>query len=151
MEEEDNFLDEEQLFFKRFPAEKQDQVRGLVNYATLMGLTGKDLISIGGKLDRLNLAQKIKHNKDIVAGFKLHTIRGTRGIAHDMDSCFRIKTVDGSYRFDAYGSAWRIHSSKTNARKTHDPNDYELGRWNRRHYRYRMLLDIHYGIFQLNF
>ncbi len=53
-------IDEEGLFFRRFPAEKQDQVRALVNYATLMGLSGKDLVSIGGKLDRI----KAKREKD---------------------------------------------------------------------------------------
>lgn len=44
--------DEQELKFKRFSDDKQEQVRQLVAYTTLMGLTGKDLISIGNKLER---------------------------------------------------------------------------------------------------
>ena len=45
--------DDLEINFKRFPREKQEQIRQLVNYATLMGLDGKDLISIGSKLERI--------------------------------------------------------------------------------------------------
>ena len=44
--------EEKELKFRRFGDEKQEQVRQLVAYITLMGLTAKDLISIGNKLER---------------------------------------------------------------------------------------------------
>jgi len=49
---------EEDLTFRRFSPEKQEQIRQLVSYTTLLGLTGKDLISIGGRLDRLVSAKE---------------------------------------------------------------------------------------------
>jgi hypothetical protein len=50
--------DEIQLEFRRFSADKQEQVRQLVAYTQLMGLTGKDLVSIGGKLERIRKRQE---------------------------------------------------------------------------------------------
>ena len=50
MEEQEQ---ERELVFRRFPEAKQEQVRQLVAYCTLMGLNGKDLVSIGGKLARI--------------------------------------------------------------------------------------------------
>ena len=38
--------------FKRFSEDKQEQIRQFVSYAQMMGLTGKDIRSIGDKLDR---------------------------------------------------------------------------------------------------
>ena len=45
--------DEKELIFRRFPEDKQEQIRQLVAYTTLMGLSGTDLVSIGGKLNRI--------------------------------------------------------------------------------------------------
>ena len=57
---------EDELIFKRFPEEKQEQVKQLVAYARLMGLDGKDLVSIGGKLDRTRTAEEWRRNKQLV-------------------------------------------------------------------------------------
>jgi hypothetical protein len=54
---------EEELLFKRFPADKQEQVRQLVAYAQLMGLDGKDLVSIGGKLDHIKASAEFLGKK----------------------------------------------------------------------------------------
>ena len=51
-------LDQDEIIFCRFPEAKQPQVRQLVQWARLLGLTGRDLISIGGKLDRLRAATR---------------------------------------------------------------------------------------------
>lgn len=50
--------DTDELKFRRFSEDKQEQVRQLVAYTTLMGLSGKDLISIGTKLERIRKMQK---------------------------------------------------------------------------------------------
>lgn len=155
-QEDSNVFDEEQLFFKRFPAEKQDQVRGLVNYATLMGLTGKDLVSIGGKLDRLKDQRELARNKEIVKNINAQPIGQDRK-RYDpeaaMDDRFKIIVVGGSYSFVRnYSDGWKIQSSSTKVIKTHQPDEYHLGRvgWRRR-LRYAMMLDIANGKFQLNF
>lgn len=59
--------DDLEINFKRFPREKQEQIRQLVNYATLMGLDGKDLISIGSKLERIKSNATIQENRKIIA------------------------------------------------------------------------------------
>jgi hypothetical protein len=142
-------LDEETMFFKRFPKEKQDQIRGLVNYVTLMGLTGKDLVSIGGKLDRLKSSQEIKRNKEIVKSFTCLPIGNDQSIS----GRFKLAGRDGYYKFDERYSGYTVTSYKTKVTKSHDPSSWNLGRgmsWNDRKRAY-MLLDIANGVFTLNF
>ena len=151
-------MDEAELIFKRFPEEKQDQIRGLVNYATLMGLTGKDLVSIGGKLDRIKSARERASNMEIVKGFTCLPIgidaRRARVESH-LDQRFKLKTTTGSYNFKCEYSSWRIESLATKKVVNHrvDAYDYELGQslsWDRRS-RYAVLLDISAGKLKLNF
>jgi len=53
---------EQDLQFRRYSPEKQEQIRQLVCYATLMGLEGRDLISIGGTWQRSTTARQRKEN-----------------------------------------------------------------------------------------
>lgn len=116
------------LEFKRFSKEKQDQIRALVNYATLMGLNGKDLVSIGGKLERVKLKRDIMERRSIIESMDLSPI-GT-----DRDFNRRWAYVDGSgvrYYFDnlSYRSV-RITNCATKKSKIEDINDdYDVGRW----------------------
>lgn len=64
---------EKELVFKRFPEEKQEQVRQLVSYCTLMGLTGKDLVSIGGKLARIDERREIQNLIQIAQDYEAST------------------------------------------------------------------------------
>lgn len=151
---------EEEIFFKRFPAEKQDQVRGLVEYATLMGLSGKDLVSIGGKLDRLKSGAERERNMEIVRSFEMLPIGDDKRwrssyLQDHLDQRFKIKTVGGAYNFDYSYSTWSVKSLKTGVTVSHrvDGWAYELASslaWTRRN-RYAMILDIAHGKFQLNF
>jgi hypothetical protein len=152
-------MEEEEIFFKRFSAEKQDQVRGLVEYATLMGLSGKDLVSIGGKLDRLKTSAEKNRNLEIIRSFALEPIgddRKRKGnyLEERFDRRFKIKTVNGTYRFDSAYSGWKIQNVATGVIVHHNPDNYayEMGNpgWSRRS-RYAMILDIANGHFQLNF
>lgn len=64
-------MDEDlELEFRRFPKEKQEQIRQLVSYCTLMGLTGEDLISIGGKLARNAAKTESKRNIEIAKSYE---------------------------------------------------------------------------------
>ncbi len=144
-------MDEEELVFKRFPAEKQDQVRGLVNYATLMGLTGKDLVSIGGKLDRIKLARDRVRNKELADSVRIEPI-GKASMSTTVDR-FKIVTTSGTYHFQSSYNTWKVTSLKTKVSKSHTPDWHDFGtraRWQIRAQK-SMLLDIATGTFQLNF
>lgn len=152
-------MEDELLFFKRFPKEKQDQVRGLVEYATLMGLSGRDLVSIGGKLDRIKASQEKARNLEIVKSVKILPIGDDKrykgsSLEDSLDNRFKIKTTTGSYNFSCSYSKWTVKSTKTGITQHHSPDNYsyELGNthWSRRS-RYAMILDIANGLFQLNF
>ena len=38
--------DQDEVIFRRFPDKKQEQVRQLVSWSRLLGLTGRDLVNI---------------------------------------------------------------------------------------------------------
>ena len=145
---------EEELLFKRFPAEKQEQVRQLVAYAQLMGLDGKDLVSIGGKLDRIRASAEYRRNKSLIeSSFTFLPVGRDTGEYH-LNSRWRIKTDSGSYTFQAQGwDVYRVRSNQTGAVRNHRASeDYSLGTgdyYKRR--RYAMMLDVANGIFPLNF
>lgn len=145
---------EEELLFKRFPAEKQEQVRQLVAYAQLMGLNGKDLVSIGGKLDRIKASAEYRRNKSLVEStFIFLNIGRDRG-EYALNNRWRIKTDSGSYTFTALGrDVYRVKSNKTGAVRDHRvTNDYSLGTgdyYKRR--RYAVMLDVCNGLLPLNF
>jgi len=111
MQQEQVSVDEEvTIEFSRFSKEKQDQVRALVNYATLMGLNGKDLVSIGGKLDRVKARREINTNRAIISNMDLRTI------GKDKDCWTRWAWVDSQgtkYYFDdvTYGSVFITNTS----------------------------------------
>ena len=145
---------EDELIFKRFPAEKQEQVKQLVAYARLMGLDGKDLVSIGGKLDRTRSAEEWRRNKQLVESSFQFLYVGKDSAPFHLNSRWRIKTVGGSYAFE--GASWgefRVRSNKTGVVRTHRAGqDYSLGTGDYyKQRRYAMMLDVAHGVFPLNF
>lgn len=155
-------MEDELLFFKRFPVEKQDQVRGLVEYATLMGLSGKDLVSIGGKLDRIKQAQAKVANMNIINSFECLPIgmdKKASSRSDAVDRRFRLKTANGTYTFEINGASyytetWKITSSTSKVTVKHAPDvwlyDLPKSNWTKRS-RYALLLDISAGKLKLNF
>jgi hypothetical protein len=79
-----NMEDEIDIEFKRFSKEKQEQIRQLVAYTTLMGLTGKDLVSIGGKLERMKEAEERKRRLAIVRTYPVIENYDNSQIAFDV-------------------------------------------------------------------
>jgi len=123
------------LHFKRFPKEKQDQVRALVNYATLMGLDGKDLVSIGGKLNRISEKRALEVNRTIIEGM------GCRPIHKDR-SCYNrwawTSPSGVTYHFTASYSRYEVTNTATKRRSTGYTNErYNFGR-----YRYQESSDL---------
>ena len=147
-------MEEAELLFKRFPVDKQEQVRQLVAYAQLMGLDGKDLVSIGGKLDRIKAAAEYKRNKSLIeTSFEFLNVGRDHG-EYSLNNRWRIKTDSGSYTFTAQGwDVYRVKSNQTGAVRDHRvTNDYSLGTgdyYKRR--RYAVMLDVAHGLLPLNF
>lgn len=137
----------------RFSKDKQEQLEQFVAYAQLMGLSGRDLVAIGGKIEREQAKQRKIANMEIVQGFECLPIGADD--KYQLDIRFKLKTVDGAYNFeDDSWSRWEITSLKTKAKRTHFVDTYE---WDlpKTHYRtrqrYAMLLDIASGKFKLDF
>jgi len=151
-------MDEEELFFKRFPESKQDQVRQLVSFATLMGLTGKDLVSIGGKLDRIKVAQDLKNRKQIIAGYVVSPIGKDANHSKSeqerkMQSRFKLETANGVYHFQHnHYNGFTVTNPRTKIKVNHTAQYRDWGRlsWIVRD-RYNVLMDVHEGLLQLNF
>jgi len=138
---------------KRFSKDKQEQLEQFVAYAQLMGLSGRDLVAIGGKIEREQAKQKKLANMEIIKGFECLPI-GSDSL-HDLNTRFKLKTSTGAYNFeDDSWSRWEITSLKTKVKRTHHVDTYE---WDlpKTHYRtrqrYAMLLDIASGRFKLDF
>ena len=142
----------EELIFKRFPADKQEQVRALVNYATLMGLDGKDLVSIGGKLDRIKVRREIEANRAIIESMDIQTIGKDTSLRH------RWAYVSDGVRYYFTNADWwgvNIRNSATN-KSRHVPirSSYNLGT----RFKYRenafladIMLNVYHGHVLLNF
>jgi hypothetical protein len=155
---EETIEEEVLLSFRRFSADKQDQVRALVNYATLMGLNGKDLMSIGGKLDRI--AKRRELERDIVIAEELCkscTLVGNDKKAPNTRDIRRWTYTDGSGRKWAFNDAdyWQVQvTSDTGVKKRFRNLDrYDIGRaarngsWNMK----QTMLNLHHGKIVLNF
>ena len=146
-----------EITFKRFPENKQEQIRQFVSYAQMCGLTGKDIRSIGDKLDRERKAEERKANMVIVNGFECLNIGEDAKLSdrkYRLNDRFKLKTATGTYNFkyDYYG--YRVTNQltkKTIAHKT-DVWAYELPTRNYDEItRYATLLDIAFGKLKLNF
>ena len=139
----------------RFSDVKQAQVDQLVAYAQLLGLTGRDLVAIGGKLDRDQKRERKKTNKAIIESFECLHIGNDIKNLHNLNNRFKINTASGTYKFERGGFAtYRITSMKTRVVIGHSPQyfNYDLPRTDyRTQQRYAMLLEIADGKFPLNF
>lgn len=139
---------------KRFSESKQDQVVQLVEYVTLLGITGEDLVSIGNKMIRDTANLKSKSNMEIIDSFECLPI----GEDHKskLDYRFKLKTANGAYNFNTgYRGMWHVSSLKTKKTVKHmtNPTFYDLPKTRdyARLYRYSVLLDIANGKLTLNF
>jgi hypothetical protein len=147
---------EKELSFRRFADDKQEQVRQLIAYTTLMGLTGKDLISIGGTLNRIKERQEQVANLHIAEGYaaKIATFGKTKS---DKETNTGRRWV----YVDALGAKWEfktvsfyqceITNRSTNKRKHFYLDVYFSKYLKGKGYMYNALLNLHYGNIQLNF
>lgn len=138
----------------RFSNARQDQVEQLISYAEMLGLSGRDLVAIGGKMDREQTKIKKIANMEIIRSFECLPIG--RDVINDHSIRFKLKTVHGAYNLESIDgwNMWAAVSLKTKVQKQHyvDMHEYDLPK---SHYRvksrYALLLDIASGRFPLNF
>lgn len=138
---------------KRFDPTKHDQLQGLLEWCQLMGLSGKDLVSLGGHIARMQTREEIQTNLAIVAGLNIQCV----GSDKKPETRCIVKTATGKYRldFDGYGynGLVTVTSYATKVKRGHRINQYELGgklSWRRRTL-YSALLDWHHGHLVLDF
>lgn len=142
------------LKLNRFSDARQDQVEQLISYAELLGLSGRDLVAIGGKMERERVKAKKTANMALVGTFECLPIG--RDTITERTVRFKLKTSTGAYNFENVDNwdHWTVLSLSTKVKKFHraDLYEYDLPRL---HYllrsRYTVLLDIALGKFLLDF
>jgi hypothetical protein len=135
---------------KRFDKAKHEQLQGLLEWCQLMGLTGKDLVSLGGHIDRSQAAAEAKRNRSLADTIKFDVV----GSDTEMSSRWSFKTAEG-VRYTFENASWKrvnVTSNKTKVRKVFHMEHYDLGRisWTRRD-RLQCALNIINGNIVLNF
>ena len=109
---------------KRFDKSKHDQLEQLIAWSTMMGLSGTDLVSLGGHIARAQAKEAAKRNVDLVDGLGCEPI----GKDDSMESRWKIKRGDVTYHFTKNG--WRdvrVTNTSTKASVYHQAGHYELG------------------------
>ena len=134
---------------KRFEKDKHDQLEQLIAWSQMMGLSGKDLVSLGGHIDRAQRAAESKSNQALAETIKFDPVGGDK----EMRDKWSYKTSDGRYTFES--SSWRqiyVVSNKTKVRKKFNLEYYEIGRmgWSKRD-RIQCALNIIHGRIVLDF
>ena len=135
---------------KRFSKDKHEQLEQLLSWCELAGITGKDLISLGGHIDRMQKTEQRDRNLEIVRGYQLDKIGDDSNI-YERDR-FSIKSVNGRYRFDGEGYDWVKVTSYTSKKAMRFPlPHYDVGRihW-RKAWVSRAVLAVHEGKIVLN-
>ena len=134
---------------KRFDKAKHDQLEGLLEWCQLMGLTGKDLVSLGGHIERSQQAAEAKSNRTLAETITFDTVGGDT----EMSNKWSYLTPDGRYTFqDARWGQITVVSNKTKVRKSFRTEMYPLGRmhWGKRD-RLQCALNIINGRIVLDF
>jgi hypothetical protein len=137
----------------RFNADKQDLIEQFVEYAQLMGLSGRDLVAIGGKLEREQKKERKLANMAIVKEFQCLPIG--KDSPHHLSYRFKLKTTDGAYNFTYDGwDRYEIVSLRTKVQRMVVVHswDHDLPKTDHRtRARYAVLLDIASGKIKLDF
>lgn len=142
-------------FLKRFPESKHEQIRQLMSYIEMCGVSGRDLVSIGGYIDRRRVSEQYQHAKARVQEFiDQKTIQPIgKDRSEQIVNRFKYKGLSGDYNFSGDWRDWEIVSVKTKVRQHYHPSNRDWPghlNWTRRAF-YDMVLDIAEGQIQLNF
>lgn len=89
---------DDKRFMSRFEAGKGPQIEQLISYVTLLGLSGTDLIAVGGKLERDKIRQEKIKNDEIINNFKIEKIGTDINVSYSRR--FKVKTINGNYNIE---------------------------------------------------
>ena len=152
--------DEKELIFRRFPEDKQEQIRQLVAYTTLMGLSGKDLVSIGGKLNRIEEKNQALNLIQIAQGYESSCVVFGKTDEGRKASTGRRWTYTDANRSKwtfTTQSLWNIEIYSHNTKKTkrfYINSEIPQGvrrQCNGKSFMYNALIALHTGQIKLNF
>lgn len=134
---------------KRFDKAKHEQLKGLLEWCALMGLTGKDLVSLGGHIDRAQATAEAKSNRTLAETIQFDPVCGN----DSMSNKWSYNTPNGRYTFN--DTSWgrvSVTSIKTKVCKNLKVEMYQLGRmnWQKRE-RLNCALNIIHGKIVLDF
>lgn len=116
----------EEVKFKRFSDEKQEQVRQLVAYTTLMGLTGKDLISIGNKLERERRNAEAERLWNIVDSYNIEPIGRYAGRNYRKSYIDGFKMVYNGKTYYFEDTNWyNVMIKQGNRKRSRQTKDYD--------------------------
>lgn len=141
---------QDKRFMRRFEAGKEAQIEQLISYVTLLGLSGNDLIAVGGKLEREKLRQERIRNDEIVASYKLEKIGSDDYI--DYHRRFKVRTLNGAYNFES--ESWNrciITNPKTKVKKYFTYENRPVSAKGHSRQVKQMVLALAYGDIKLDF
>ena len=109
-------------FLKRFPESKHEQILQIMTYIQMCGLSGRDLVSIGGWIDRQKISTEYRANKERIQGFiDQKTIRPIgRDHPDQMANRFKYRGTNGDYnfRYTGWSRKWDVTSMSTKITKS---------------------------------
>lgn len=146
-------LDEElekDLTFRRFNVEKQDQIRQLVSYTTLLGLDGNDLISIGGRLNRISKTREIQKNRTLAQEQFVRLKEVWNG--HHTNRRY-VYATDSGVKYQIEIDHWLkvlISNLQNNKKKSIIIEPYEVGTGSKGK-KYLIALNIYHGRIKIDF
>jgi hypothetical protein len=132
------------LKLKRFSEDKHEQIEQLIVWCQMMGLTGRDLVSIGGKLDRMNspttkIRDRFNHYREkykftLSDGYNpsaTFVLDGVTFVAEDADSNRRRSIAKWKVYPKGDVNMARHHPSKSRVTvdgEEHFPQAWQIGR-----------------------
>ena len=147
-------------FLARFPESKHEQIKQLMGYIQLCGVTGRDLVSIGGYIDRERKKETSKNNLARIADLDIQLIGADKKSARRewWQQRWRVVTANGE-KYDFVDDSWhhyRVYSHNTKASRSASPSNHyahdwpNTWRWNKIS-AHEMMMDVVDGRFPLNF
>lgn len=133
-------------FINKYSKPKQEQIKQLVTYVNLLGLSGADLTSIGQHLQRLHLSRLADSRINIISNMPVSLVGTDTG--SDIYHRFYFDTDHHRYLFtlqDCWG--YDYHNIRTFDAYEYEPTQRDWPthyKWYRRRW-YDILLDIHEG------
>lgn len=142
---------EQDLTFRRFSPEKQDQIRQLVSYTTLLGLTGNDLISIGSRLERIVKSRAMKQNRELAEEHYSRLVEVWQNSRNYGKKFIYTSLSDSKYVIESdYWHGISITNNNTGKNKKQTMQSYETGS-GQKGLKYLIAINIHHGHIDVNF